>query len=145
MTCNCPENKEYGAQLHSGINIFDLELCVCLKKELYEPSKMTYICNTCNKRGYIEGLQYVSSILSSVKSSGSTFYTAKCCGGCKFTKKEIEQKYECALASGIEYCIYQKDLDGTGYEYLSDSLNEVFIKYLESSKYAVKITDIVAD
>ncbi len=129
-----------------------LKVCVCRKKELVAPSSMSFNCNKCNCTGYTTNMDYILDILKEVKVETAVFYFAKGCEGCKFTEDEVRDHYECALASGIENCVYQKSYsfkddgpitDMSKIEYISDSLSESFIKYVESTnRYKIKLTDL---
>lgn len=143
--CKCIEKTE--EEYHEGVNILDLTVCVCNKKELCEPLNMSYVCTVCDGVGLVSGTKKLDNILSEYRTPEAVFYIAKGCGGCQFTKHQIETDYSCALASGIEYCIYQKGpnfkKDPTNKEYLSDSLKEDFLEYINKKNFKVKIMDLI--
>ena len=121
-------------------------MCVCFKEECEEPKVMSYKCKDCAKMGFMltkNNVNLIAKLHYLYKSGGLTVYIAPTCRGCRFTKEQIEEEYQFALASGIEQCIYKKENEEFIYE--GDALSEEFEKYLIKNKIKPKIMDLITE
>jgi hypothetical protein len=136
----------------SNIPLKALLICTCYKPQFAEPNKMVHKC-PCGTVNYTEGTSKLLNIIRKIpmKDGVKTMYAADCCGGCSFTKQDIEEKYEVALNASIQQCLYVKRVldylpenPRDRIEYKGDVLSEEFIEYVKSNNIeGVKISDIV--
>ncbi len=121
-------------------------ICVCDKKEMEPPVSMSYKCKKCEVM-HTKDTNMLPYVLKSYNhQTMKDLFIGETCRGCKYTKEQQETTYEGALASGIDFCIYQKgsfeNPEGDGYEYIGDSLTAEYENYLLRNRIKPKIVKI---
>jgi len=134
ICCNCDEAIEDGYIFCKKCITRLVKICTCDKKFIVDHPKIVNIGN--------DKYRTVSDMPENPPDFFFTpltdnIYHILGCRGCKCREMElsIQNNFEKAVQASIVSCVYQKVNDK--YEYLSDSLDEVFEDYLE--KNGVKI------
>ena len=137
----CPNAKEDDYQLCRDCIRKTIRVCTCDKKfgragvpNIINMGNADYLCTL------IIPAKIPDFFLSPIRGN---LYHILACRGCRasIAKKQIsvQEDFEAALQASIVSCVYQKidDDSENHWEYLSDSLDEVFEKYLADNGLTV--------